>query len=383
VTEAAAKVEASTHYSPSMLILQPGASIELRDFMWALRELAVYMAGPISNKMSPCATSLEYIARHEACHCLTGFMLGQRFAASIVAVPGHSAGRVSRTSRRPLPGEPSLSDEEQIADFAVLGGGHFDVGEVEAFVTRLLDDFRPLVRRLTDELLRARVLSARRVRQVLFRAMRKDWRRARALQERDRREQARSRAVLKTAVGARSPLRRTAKVYFRYAVWALSGGLAERFQPFRRSVADHEAGHGVIGLLVGFDVISVSIIGGADARIGMSSVRVGCCTVASPTADLTSWPGGSDWPGDFSRPPSTMLSDRQLAARCCMAASALSGRPGWRGALRQYRRARDEAKRLVDENMPLILKLSQALALHRELDREQIARILGSRPTSA
>jgi len=57
---------------------------------------------------------------------------------------------------------------------------------------------------------------------------------------------------------------------------------------------------------------------------------------------------------------------------------------GWRAAVRIYHRARHEAIRLVEENLPLIVKLASKLSQHRELDHGQILAILeGSRSASA
>jgi hypothetical protein len=184
-------LEASTHYSPSTITITPGARIKLTGLAWGCRRLAILSAGPIANKMCRYPSGAANIARHEACHVTIQFLLGAGLeveGASIIPVAGHSAGRAS--NRLPPPGDQSLSDERQIADLKLLGGAHFDLDEIEQFVTAMLFDYMPLVLRLAAALVEHRVLTARRCRQILFRALRKDLRRARALAERDRREQA-------------------------------------------------------------------------------------------------------------------------------------------------------------------------------------------------
>jgi hypothetical protein len=264
----------------------------------------------------------------------------------------------------PPPDAIPISDQERIDSYMHIGGPHYDLAEIEAFVTTLLIDFAPLVRRLAAVLMERKSMSARACRRVLFKAMRKDLRRAKIVAEKDRRAQAAFTLERKQAIrSAHSPLR---DAYFQRAVWVLAGPLAERAQPFRRSVADHESGHAIVAHLQGFDVLSVSMVGRPDVRVGKSGfrvVRLGCCTVACPGADPIST-------------VSAQLSDREFAARACMAASVLSGRPGWRGAVEVYHRARLEAKRLVDENMPLIIRLAQALSQHREFDRAEFLAVL-------
>ena len=96
------------------------------------------------------------------------------------------------SSHLPPPGEKSETDQQQIDQIQpvmVLGDPDFDLDEIEQFVTQLLFDYMPLVLRLAAALVERKVLTARRCRQILFRALRKDLRRARALAERDRREQ--------------------------------------------------------------------------------------------------------------------------------------------------------------------------------------------------
>jgi hypothetical protein len=353
----------ASHYSPSSLIIQAGIRIELADFAWGLREIMVTAAGPIADKMCPCLTFEAEVARHESAHVLVEFMTGARMrGASIIVAPGHSGGRTS--NRMPPPDAIPISDQERIDSYMHIGGPHYDLAEIEAFVTTLLTDFAPLVRRLAAVLLERKSMSARACRRVLFKAMKKDLRRAKIVAEKDRRAQAAFALERKQAIGsAHSPL---CDARFQLLVWVLAGPLAECAQPFRRSVADHESGHATIAWLLGLDVLSVSMVGRPDVRVGKSCFRVGCTVVACPATDPTSI-------------VSAPLSDREFAARACMAASAMSGRPGWRGAVEVYHRARQEAKRLVTENMPLILTLAQALSQHRELDGEQIATILGPR----
>jgi hypothetical protein len=192
-------LEASTHgaYSPSTLIaVAPGADIQLHDFAWGRRQLAIFYAGIVADKMCGFPSGEANIGRHEACHVTIQFLLAAPIrGASIIPVDGHSAGRAS--SHLPAPGEKSISDEEHIAAFKLLGGDHFDLAEIERFTTALLFDYMPLVRRLAAALLERKSISARRCRQILFRAMKKDLRRARIVAEKDRRAQAAFAAVLR------------------------------------------------------------------------------------------------------------------------------------------------------------------------------------------
>ena len=184
-------VEASTHYSPSSITIAPGARFKLSGYAWGRRQLAILLAGPVADKMPPCVTIDDHVSRHEACHCTLAFITAAPLdGASIIPVPNHSAGRAS--SHLPPPGEKSETDQQQIDQIQpvmVLGDPDFDLDEIEQFVTQLLFDYMPLVRRLAAALVERKVLTARRCRQILFRALRKDLRRARALAERDRREQ--------------------------------------------------------------------------------------------------------------------------------------------------------------------------------------------------
>ena len=181
-------------------VIAPGAVLALRGVEWAAREVMVAVAGPIAEKIGLRSTVEEMVGVHEAGHVVAQFLLGKRLAgASIIPWEGHSAGRAS--SRKPTPEDfqtPVYTDEQRAHDYALLGG--LDRAALESATEKLLSDYWPLVRRLGRALLEPKVLGASRCRQILFRALQKDLRRARALQERDRREQEAFAVILQKAL---------------------------------------------------------------------------------------------------------------------------------------------------------------------------------------
>jgi hypothetical protein len=105
------------------------------------------------------------------------------------------------TSRKPTPEElkkPCPIDKQKAKDYAFLGG--LDLAEVEAEADKLLCAYWPLVRRLAQALVERREISGRCIRQILLRALRKDLRRARAIAEKDRRNQQAWAAELRRAL---------------------------------------------------------------------------------------------------------------------------------------------------------------------------------------
>jgi hypothetical protein len=97
---------------------------------------------------------------------------------------------------------PLVTDEQKARDYALLGG--LNRAELAAVTEKLLADYWPVVRRLAQALVERKEISGRRARQILFRAMRKDLRRARALAERDHREQEAFAQMFKNALMPRS-----------------------------------------------------------------------------------------------------------------------------------------------------------------------------------
>ena len=182
-------------------VIAPGAVIQLSGVEWAAREIMVAVAGPISEKIGPRSTVDEMVALHEAAHVVVQFLLGRRLAgASIVAWEGHSAGRAS--SRKPTPEDlqtPLYTDDQMAHDYALLGG--LNRAELEAATEKLLCAYWPPVRSLARALVERKEISARRCRQILFRALRKDLRRSRAVAEKDRRHQQAWGAELRQALG--------------------------------------------------------------------------------------------------------------------------------------------------------------------------------------
>ena len=173
---------------------------------WAIGEVMVLVAGPIGERMSGRRPTLEHVvAVHEAAHVVVAFLRGQRLhGVSIIPWPGHSLGRT--TSRQPTPEDlrkPWPADEQKARDYARLGG--FDLAAIEATTEKLLSDHWPLVRRLADALLERKVLSGRRIRRLLYRAQRKEMRRAQVLAEKDRRGQQVWAAEMRTALDRRGP----------------------------------------------------------------------------------------------------------------------------------------------------------------------------------
>ena len=85
---ATANAEAGTRdaCSPSTLItVAPGAGIQLPDFEWGRRQLAIFYAGIVADKMCAFPTGEANIGRHEACHVTVQFLLAAPIRG--VAVP--------------------------------------------------------------------------------------------------------------------------------------------------------------------------------------------------------------------------------------------------------------------------------------------------------
>jgi len=157
---------------------------------WLKGEIMVSVAGPIAERNTSREMTLErVVAIHEAGHVVAQFLLGKRLrGVSIIPWPGHSMGRAaSRKPTREDFREPPVTDEKKAKDYAYLGG--FDLSEIEAATGQLLIDHWPLVRRLADVLLERKVMSGRSVRSLLYKAQRKQLRRARIVAEKDRRNQ--------------------------------------------------------------------------------------------------------------------------------------------------------------------------------------------------
>jgi hypothetical protein len=184
-----------------MPVIAPGAVIELSGVEWAAREIMVAVAGPISEKIGPRSTVEAMVGVHEAGHVVMQFLLGKPLAgASIVPWEGHSLGRAS--SRSPTPEDlktPLYTDDQMAHDYALLGG--LNRAELEAATEKLLSAYWPLVRRLARALVERREIPARRCRQILFTAMRKDLRRSLIVAEKDRRNQQAWGAEFRRALG--------------------------------------------------------------------------------------------------------------------------------------------------------------------------------------
>jgi hypothetical protein len=182
-------------------VIAPGAVLELTGVEWAAREIMVAVAGPVAEKIGFRSTVEEMVGVHEAGHVVAQFLLGRRLAgASIIPWEGHSLGRAS--SRKSTPEDfqtPLYTDEQKARDFALLGG--LDRAALEAATEKLLCAYWPLVRGLGQALVERKEISGRRCRQILFRAMRKDLRRSRAVAEQDRRKQQAWAAELREAMG--------------------------------------------------------------------------------------------------------------------------------------------------------------------------------------
>lgn len=180
-------------------VIAPGAVLSLSGIEWAVREIMVSVAGPIAEKIGRRPTVEALVAVHEAGHVVVQFLLAERLAgASTIPWPGHSLGRAS--SCKPtadLLKKPSYTDEKKSKDYAMLA--NLDLAEVEAATQELLSAHWPLVRRLADALVERKEISGRRCRQILFRGLRKNLRRTRALAEKDRRNCQESRRVLQMA----------------------------------------------------------------------------------------------------------------------------------------------------------------------------------------
>jgi len=182
-------------------VVAPGAGRDLSGIDWAVREIMVSVAGPIAEKIGHRPTVEEVVGVHEAGHVVMQFLLGKRLAgASIVPWEGHSLGRASSCKPTPeLLTTPLYTDEQKAGDFAHLAG--LDLAEMEAATEDLLSAHWPLVRVLADVLVERKVVSARRARQILFGAYRKQFRRWRIVAEKDRRNQQAWAAELRRALG--------------------------------------------------------------------------------------------------------------------------------------------------------------------------------------
>ena len=95
--------------------------------------------------------------------------------------------------------EPWPTDEQMAAGLASLGA--LDRAQIEAETEALLVEHWPLVRRLADVLVERKVISARRTRRLLYKALRKELRRARTVAEKDRRNQQAWAAETRKALG--------------------------------------------------------------------------------------------------------------------------------------------------------------------------------------
>jgi len=184
-------------------VIAPGAVLQLAGIEWAAREIMVSVAGPIAEKIGRRPTVEAVVAVHEAGHVVMQFLLGKQLAgASIIPWEGHSLGRAS--SCKPTPEilqKPVITDERKADDFARLAG--LDLAQVEAATEELLklNAHWPLVRALAEALVERKVVSGRRARRILFRALRKDLRRSRTVAEKDRRNQQAWSAELRRALG--------------------------------------------------------------------------------------------------------------------------------------------------------------------------------------
>jgi len=192
--------------TPLPITVQPGALIPLSGLEWGIREIMISVAGPAAEQISSARATVDgIVAVHEAGHVVMQFLLGARLeGASIVPWPGHSLGRASARRRGPIELEtPSRSDAEVSSDYARLA--RVELSRVETAALELLAEYWPLVRALAARLVERKVISGRRTRQVLFRALRKDLRRARALAQADRRRQRETERKLREAfAGGRS-----------------------------------------------------------------------------------------------------------------------------------------------------------------------------------
>lgn len=180
-------------------VIAPGAVVPLSGIEWAVREIMVSVAGPIAEKFGCRPTVEALVGVHEAGHVVAQFLLAERLAgASIIPWPGHSLGRASSCKPTPeLLKKPSYTDEQKSKDYAMLA--NLDLAEAEAATKELLSAHWPLVRRLADALIARKEISGRRCRQILFKALRKNLRRARALAEKDRRNHQEFQRVLQLA----------------------------------------------------------------------------------------------------------------------------------------------------------------------------------------
>jgi hypothetical protein len=190
--------------SPLPFVVQPGSLIPLSGLEWGIREIMISVAGPAAEQISSARSTVDgIVAVHEAGHVVMQFLLGARLeGASIVPWPGHSLGRASARRRGPIELEtPSRSDAEVSSDYARLAG--VELSRVETAALELLAEYWPLVRALAARLVERKVISGRRTRQILFRGLRKDVRRARALAQADRRRQQETERQFRAAFACR------------------------------------------------------------------------------------------------------------------------------------------------------------------------------------
>lgn len=181
---------------------RPGVVVEVTGLEWGIREIMVTVAGPIAGRMAYIRPTMDAaIAIHEAGHVVMQFLLGARLlGASIIPWPGHSLGRASSVKLTPAMLEkPPLTDDQISSDYASLAG--IELASLETIAQELLAEYWPLVRALAARLVERREIPARRARQILFRALRKDHRRTRTLAEADRRRQQETARILREAVG--------------------------------------------------------------------------------------------------------------------------------------------------------------------------------------
>jgi len=144
---------------------------------WAIQIIQTSLAGPAAEHMCFRSTVEEIVAHHEAGHAVASFLLGRRFAEISIVPRPDSNGRVIYNRGTPGDSAPIQPDREIADSFGCVAA--VDVSEIERATRTTIADHWPMVRRLADELIERKVLSGRRARQILYKAQRKEMRRAR------------------------------------------------------------------------------------------------------------------------------------------------------------------------------------------------------------
>lgn len=164
----------------------------------------------------------------------------------------------------------------------------------------------------------------------------------------------------------------------RDVIVAMAGGIAEqrsmkgseagfiRWRSQAELYAYHESGHIVVAAALGWCPWKASIVPDSSVKVGRGT-RAGFAQY-----------GVTDEPPMAPDSGIENETDRQSAAKSllCLSLRGEEGPRGWRGAIRIANRLRSQAHSLIEGNWSVVNRLAIALVQYRELNRDQIGRLL-------